>query len=156
MKFTKKNRSAYLTKTALLVFCLLSMQSCILVPFINSFKQLGATKSDRKVLLEKDIKGFTTALRAEQYDVALAYVADEYKVEFKNLLRSRQRSERIVDLKVDMFDLSEDVRLSQVDVLQRYYQIPYYVVKDRILSQHWKFQSGLWRLYGQEEILKNN
>jgi hypothetical protein len=131
---------------------LASLQGCILVPFINSFKQIGATKADRKVLLEKDLKEFNTAMRAQRFDAALQYVDQAYMNEFKNTLRSRMRSEKIVDMNVEMFDLAEDVRSGQIDMVMRYYEVPYYVVKDRLYEQDWAFSSGSWKLRGQREV----
>lgn len=146
----KKRSWSYIT--LFIFFCLLN--SCALVPFINSYKQMGVTANDRKALLQEHTRKFNKAYSSNQFTLASQYVADEYRQDFLNDLRNRKRKEKLVDSKVDFIDINEDARECTIDVVTRYYQVPFYVVKDRLYQQKWKFSSGSWKLHDQK-ILKN-
>lgn len=151
---SKKNNYKKIFVFATLLISAQLVSSCALVPFINSYKKMGVTVNDRKALLEEHARKFNKAYASNRFTVASRYVADEYRRNFMSDLRNRKRKEKLVDSKVDFIDISEDARECTIDVVMRYYKVPYYVVHDRLYQQKWKFESGAWKLHDQK-ILKN-
>ena len=54
-----------------------TLSGCVLVPFIQAFKEVGATEGDRMALLDKEIKGFNAAIVWGNATEAANYVASE-------------------------------------------------------------------------------
>lgn len=139
-------------KYIIILLLLIFANSCALVPFISSYKEMGVTAADRQALLQKQTKKFNKAYSSNHFTEASVYVADEYRQEFFETVRGRSRKEKLVDSKVDLVEMDEDARECNIDVIIRYYQIPFYIVKDRVYKQSWKFDSGHWKLFKQEIV----
>jgi hypothetical protein len=122
-----------------------------LVPFIQAFKEAGATEGDRKTLLAADVKKFCDAVIWGNRTEALSLVVDEARDPIGAQLRSAAEEEKIVDSKVDEIQWGDGALTAKAFVKVRFYKIPFYVVKTRVEEQHWEFASGSgWRMTARE------
>lgn len=120
---------------------------CVLVPFVNAFKQTGVAEGDRKALLAPEVKKFCDGISWGNKAAALEVVADESRETVSKQLRDVGEGERVWECKVDDVMWSEDAYKAKVSVKVRYYKIPFYVVKTRIEEQRWEFSLAKgWRL----------
>lgn len=140
-------------KAVMILVCTLVLNGCVLVPFIDSYKKMGVSKTDRMALLEEQLKGYHSALADRRGGRALGYIHDEQRDQFRSVLREIQKKERIVDSEVDFVDFDEDAYEATAEVSIRSYQVPYYIVNERFEKETWKFSlaSG-WKLYSREVI----
>lgn len=125
-----------------------SLAGCqVAVPFIDSFKQIGATEGDRVQLLAKSIKQFQDARYWDDQTVAMNFFLPDKRMELLQTLRRKQKDERIIESKVDDVTFTDDSKSAEVNVLVRSYKVPYYVVNERTERQTWKFSlSQGWQL----------
>ncbi len=129
----------------------------IVTPFVATYKEMGVSAADRERLLREKVEAFNRAVYWGRPEEAVALAKDESKQELKRLLRSRRRKEKIVETKLDFVDMLDDAYKADVEVLVRYYKVPYYVVTDRIEKQSWEFSftSG-WEYVTQETLDANS
>lgn len=136
-----------LCSAILLVFAATSMQGCILVPFVDAFKQAGVAEGDRQRLLAPDMKRFGDNLSAGTIPGALEYATSESR---RTLARQFERigsDEKIVDSKVLDVEFTNDSYNASARVAVRYFEVPYYVVKTRKEQQEWVFSiSSGWKI----------
>jgi hypothetical protein len=123
-----------------------SLSGCVLVPFVQAFKETGVTQGDRKAL-GPEVKKFADAIVWGSKSDALAIVADESREEIARELSGLSEEERVVDSKLDDVTWGEDAYTATVKLKVRFYKVPFYVVKNRIEEQQWQFAVGTgWRL----------
>lgn len=135
-----------LVVAALLAVCV-SLSGCILVPFIDSFKESGVAESDRVRLFDKQIRQYNYALADGRSGRLLAFVEPESKESLRPQFRNLFKDQKIVDTRVDMVDFEEESYVANVDLEIRYFKVPQYVVQSRIEQQQWKFTLGSgWQL----------
>ncbi len=141
------NRRLRVAVASLLVACTCS--GCVLVPFVNAFKQSGIAEGDRKELLAAEVKGFAEARTMDNVTVLQSYMADQNSYELAKSLRRSTEEEKVIESKIDDLRWSDDAYKASVFMKVRYYQIPYYIVKKRIEEQAWEFSlSRGWKLAG--------
>lgn len=125
----------------------------IVTPFIQTYKEMGVSSSDRRQLLKKQVNAFNRALYWGDPEEAIAYAKEESREDLKSILRKRRRKEKIVETNIEFTDMQDDAYTAEVEVMVRYYQVPYYIVKDRIEKQTWEFSFGGGWEYVKQEIL---
>jgi hypothetical protein len=124
-----------------------SLSGCVLVPFVQAFKETGVTEGDRKALLGPEVKKFSDAIIWGSKTDALTVVAEESREEIARELSGLSEEERVVDSKVDEVTWGENAYTANVELKVRFYKVPYYVVKNRIEQQQWQFAVGTgWKL----------
>ncbi|NLF25506.1 MAG: hypothetical protein GX589_07600 [Deltaproteobacteria bacterium] len=144
-------RPRYIVVRLLLGLLPLALGGCqLMVPVIDGFKKAGLTEGDRKNLLKPEVQGFQTAMSSGELDHAIQYLKPE-AVELRQALidemRRTKHKEKVVDSRIDFMIFSEDAHRAEVEVLVKYFEIPYYVVNQRIEKGVWEFElSGGWKL----------
>jgi hypothetical protein len=132
---------------ALLFVTSLSVQGCIvLTPFISAWKNVGASSGDRQTLFNQEIKRFSDALYWGKGE-AVAFLHSEAQESVRRGLQIDREKFHVVDSKVAFADFQDDAYTAHIDFKVRYYQIPFYIVKESTEKQVWKFSlGGAWRL----------
>lgn len=141
-------------KLLLLTGLVLALGGCGLGAMaVEGFSQVGATESARKRLLQKDMKRFHSGLYWGKPGVVVQYVVPEMEDVFKAEMRESKRKERIVEHQVELVDFSDDAYEATVEVLVKYYEVPYYMVKDRLEREQWQFSMGQgWKISSRERL----
>ena len=130
-----------------------ALSSCFFVPFIQSFKDIGATKADRMALLETRMKDFQSVWKDGKSMRILPFVERESWGNFKTHLRANRGKETIFEADVDFIDFDEDGYQAEVEVIVKYYRVPYYVVDERVEREIWNFSlKNGWQI-SEKEIL---
>ena len=120
---------------------------CVLVPFIQAFKEVGATEGDRMALLNERVKKFNAAVVWGNRAEAVSYVADESQLKLSPQFKDASEEERVFDSKVTNVTWEDSARAATVEVKTKFYKIPVYVVTTRVEEQKWKFETGVgWKL----------
>jgi len=123
-----------------------SLSGCILVPFIQAFKEAGATEGDRMTLLNEEVKKFNAAVVWGNHTEAASYIAPESQLKLTAQFKDATEEERIVDSKVSDVVWADSARDAMVKVKTKFYRVPVYVVTTRIEEQHWVWSGGAWKL----------
>jgi len=124
-----------------------SLSGCLLVPFVDAFKQTGVTEGDRQALLQPEVKKFSEALGWGNKTDALQVVSDESRVAIAKQLKGLGEEERLVETKIDEVEWGPQSYDATVVVKVRYYKVPYYIVKTREERQKWTFNlTNGWKL----------
>ena len=124
----------------------ISSSGCILVPFIQAFKDVGATEGDRMTLLNDEVKSFNSAIVWGNHTEAASFIAPESKLTITAQFKDTTEEERIVDSKVSNVVWSDSARGALVEVKTKFYRIPVYVVNTRVEEQRWAWTGGSWKL----------
>jgi hypothetical protein len=122
------------------------LSGCVLVPFIQAFKEVGATEGDRMALLDKEIKGFNAAIVWGNHTEAAGYVAPESQLKLSSQFKDTSEEERIVDTKVTNVVWADGAREATVQVKIKFYRVPVYVVNTRTEEQRWAWSLGSWKI----------
>lgn len=123
-----------------------SLSGCVLVPFIQAFKEVGATEGDRMTLLNQDVKKFNAAVVWGNHTEATSYIAPESQLKLASQFKDVTEEERIVDSKVSNVVWSDGAREARVEVKTKFYRVPVYVVNTRVEQQRWTWSAGAWKL----------
>ncbi len=123
-----------------------TLSGCVLVPFIQAFKEVGATEGDRMALLDNEIKGFNSAIVWGNHTEAASYVAPESQLTLSSQFKDTTEEERIVDTKVTNVVWGDGAREATVQVKTKFYRVPVYIVNTRIEEQKWTWSTGSWKL----------
>lgn len=123
-----------------------SLSGCVLVPFIQAFKEVGATEGDRMALLNEEVKKFNAAVVWGNHTEAASYIAPESQLKLSAQFKDTTEEERIVDSKVTDVVWADSARDANVKVKTKFYRVPVYVVTTRIEEQHWVWSGGAWKL----------
>ncbi|MCB0334416.1 MAG: hypothetical protein KDD55_13005 [Bdellovibrionales bacterium] len=127
----------------------------MLAPLIQSYKQIGVSESDRQQLLQDSVKDFQRALYWGQAGEAVALTEEASQEELRKLIRTSRKSEKIVESKVDYVEFGDESMDAEVEVVVKYYKVPFYVVNERTERQKWNFSySSGWK-YVSREIVDN-
>ncbi len=130
---------------ALLILFLLP--GCILAPAIDSFKRAGMTESDRQKLLGQRMKEFHEAISWGDADIAMGYVDPQKQEEVRPVIVSMTSDEKLVEGKIMSTAFAESAYDAHVRIKIKSYKVPFYLVKERIDEQDWKFDySSGWLL----------
>ena len=134
-----------------LALLFLALTGCqILVPVIDGFKQMGVTEGDRKNLLKPQVQGFQGAIGGGDLDGALSYLhsdAPQLRQAVIDEIRRTKHKEKVVDSQIDMVIYADDANRADVEVLVKYFRVPYYVVNRRVEMGEWEFSlNDGWKL----------
>jgi hypothetical protein len=139
MKSSPLSRAPFAPLIVILVACTVSLSGCVLVPFLQAFKEAGATEEDRMALLEQDLRRFNSAVVWGNRAEAMSFVAADSRSKVQSTLKARDEDERIVDSKVDAVEWGEGAREATVSLKVKFYKVPVYVVNTRSEQQRWSF-----------------
>lgn len=136
----------------LLVSACFVQQGCFLAPAIDSFNKLGVTESDRKALLGERIHRFRDALYWGEPGEAIAFVLPQSRQMLEPAFRRIRKEEKIVDSRLESVEFLENGYKADVEMIVKYYRVPYYVVNERTEKQVWEFNmSDGWLLSERKE-----
>ncbi|MCB0318579.1 MAG: hypothetical protein KDD56_07465 [Bdellovibrionales bacterium] len=138
------------SKVLLIVFLLIicvTLSACPAVPLIQSFKDIGATESDRQTLLANEVKEFNISRYWGSSDALTRVTPDAQDLVRSEILRAKRSKERIVESNVEFMNFEEDAYKATVDLAVRYFSVPSYIVHERYERQHWVFSiSEGWKM----------
>jgi hypothetical protein len=143
-----RGRSLY---RAVFCFCVfifvITASGCIVVPFIDSVRQVGATKSHRMDLLNKEIERFQVARFWQDMSTALSHVKENERANVKKYFLEKFSSARVVSHKIMDVEFTTDAFEASVEVQTRLYEpaSPQVVTQNEI--QEWIFSlSDGWKV----------
>jgi hypothetical protein len=117
------------------------------VPFVQAFKEVGATEGDRMALLPEQIKKFNSAVVFGNRMEAMQYVSTDSQEKIASGLKDNTEEERIVDSKVNNVVWADSARQATVEIKVKYFKVPVYIVTTRVEEQRWAFSVGEgWKL----------
>jgi hypothetical protein len=131
----------------------LTVSGCVLVPFVQAFKETGLTEGDRMELLPPQLKKFADARMFGNKSLAMALVASESQAEISKQLQDKNEQERIVKSQVDEIEWIENARRARVVMKVESFTMSQLIVKTKKEEQQWEFSpvSG-WLMTGRTEI----
>lgn len=134
-------------RAILVVVAAVTFSGCFIIPFVQAFKETGATEGDRMALLEPEARKFADAMVLGNKQLAMTVVMPESRTTISKQIRGRNEEERVVESKLDDVQYTEAARKATVTLKVRYYKVPFYIVKSRLEEQHWEFSmSDGWKL----------
>jgi hypothetical protein len=138
-----------------IVVLLVSLQvsGCVLVPFVQAFKETGLTEGDRMELLPPQLKKFSDARVFGNKSLAMALVASESQSEISKQLQDKPEQERIVKSQVDEIEWSDDARKARVVVKVESFTMSQLIVKTKKEQQRWEFSPGSGWLMTERTML---
>jgi len=131
-----------LKRILLVAFALVSASGCVLVPFVQAFKETGLTEGDRKALLLPQVKKFSDARVFGNKTEALDLVAPESRAEIAKQLQSPGQQERIVKSQIDDVEWSDDAYKARVVLKVDAFTMNQLVVKTTTEEQNREFKTG--------------
>jgi hypothetical protein len=136
-----------------LLVLLSGMSGCILVPFVQAFKETGLTEGDRMALLPAKVKKFSDARVFGNKTEALSVVAEDSKVEIANQLQTGKERERIVKSQIDNIEWLENAYKARVVVSVESFTMSQLIVQTTSEEQQWEFSSGSgWLLTSRTKL----
>ena len=144
----------YLFLIVVVTFALSSLQGCVaLVPIVKSYSEIGVTEGDRMALLEEKVDTFNDAMYWGKMQRALEMSDKTNHDSLRRELRRRKKEERVVETEIEFVDFSEEAYKANVDVLVKYFKVPFYVVNERLERQEWEFETGMgWKFVKLEQV----
>lgn len=125
----------------------LTLSGCILAPTLDSIQKAGLTEASRMSLLTIAIRDFHEAMQWGDDGAVLALVSQDGQLAVREQLRGTSKDERVVESKVEEVMFSDSAYKADVEVTTRYYQAPFYIVRDRLEKQNWVFSlTDGWKL----------
>lgn len=135
------------------VFVAFSVSGCVLVPFVQAFKETGLTEGDRMELLPPQIKKFSDARVFGNKSLAMALVASEAQAEISKQLQGRSDQERIVKSQVDEIEWIDNARKARVVMKVDSFTMSQLIVRSKREEQLWEFSPGSgWLMTERVEI----
>lgn len=127
---------------ALVLACLVvSANGCVLVPFVQAFKESGATEGDRMALLPPQVKKFSDARLFGNKIDALRVVAPEARAEIGRQLNEMGEGERIVKSQISDVEWSDSAYKAKVLVKVESFKMSELVVGSVTEEQRWEFST---------------
>jgi hypothetical protein len=138
----------------LVVFVLVSgISGCVLVPFVQAFKETGLTEGDRMALLPAKIKKFSDARVFGNKTDALSVVADDARSEIASQLQTGTDRERIVKSQIDNIEWLDNAYKAKVVVRVESFTMSQLIVQTVSEEQHWEFSAGSgWLLTSRTKL----
>jgi len=125
------------------------LSGCIIVPFIQAFKETGATPADRMALLQPEAKKFSDAVVMGNKIAAMAFVLPESRSEVSKQIKGKNEDEKVVETRFDDVQWGEDAWNATVTMKVKYFKVPFYIVETRTEEQRWEFSmADGWKLRG--------
>ena len=143
-------------RSALLGFLLAcNLTGCILVPFVQAFKETGLTEGDRMELLPPQLKKFSDARMFGNKSLVMALVASESQAQISKQLQDKSDQERIVKSQVDEIEWIESARKARVVMKVETFTVSQLIVKTKKEEQRWEFSPGSgWLMTERTEIVE--
>lgn len=132
-----------------------SVTGCVLVPFVQAFKETGLTEGDRMALLPPRVKKFTDARVFGNTTDALSVVATDAQAGISQQLQAGKDKERIVKSQIDSVEWLENAYKAKVVVRVESFTMSQLVVQTTNEEQHWEFASGTGWLLTERTKLKS-
>lgn len=132
-----------------------NVTGCILVPFVQAFKETGLTEGDRMELLPPQLKKFSDARMFGNKSLAMALVASESQAQISKQLQDKSDQERIVKSQVDEIEWIENARKARVVMKVESFTVSQLIVKTKKEEQRWEFSPGSgWLMTERTEIVE--
>lgn len=126
---------------------------CVLVPFVQAFKESGLTESDRMSLLGPQVKKFTEARMFGNRTEALSLVMADARPEIAKQLNETSDDERIVKSQIDHVEWIDEARKAKVTVRVDAYKVTQLIVNPVKEEQIWEFTpSSGWQLSARSKV----
>ena len=139
----KDNPNTLLSKKIIYVFLSLffvgSFSGCIVAPFIDSYNQLGLSKTDREKLINKSVKSFFEKLYWGSPLQAAELVKAEKRPEVHTKLVAIVKNVRVFEHAVETVTFDDDSRKATVLTNVKQFQVPFYVVETKPITTIWSF-----------------
>ena len=105
---------------------------------------LGSEASKQKV--QKEIAGFHKAIYWKDLETAMSFVHPSLRREYRPLIKTRTEKERMVEFSIDDIAMDIPSETASVEITQKYYEVPKYIVKTRREQQVWRYNAehGIW------------
>lgn len=146
-------RAAWYRTVVASALVLVSCSGCVLVPFVQAFKESGLTEGDRMELLPPQVKRFSDARVFGNKTEALSLVSDDARAEIANQLQDSKEPERIVKSQIDAIEWSNDAFNAKVVLKVESFKMSELVVKTTTEEQKWEFSAGSgWRLIERQKV----
>jgi hypothetical protein len=130
-----------------------SLTGCVLVPFVQAFKESGLTEGDRMNLLPPQIKRFNDAQIFGNKTAALALIASEAQAEISKQLQARQEGERLVRSEVEEIEWIDSARKARVVLKVESFKVSHLIVGAKREEQRWEFTAGSgWLMTSRQEL----
>lgn len=141
-------------RVPVLLFLIASISGCAAVaPFVQTYNEIGVSSGDRQALLDGAVKDFNSALYWGNMSQAVALSTEQGQPSLKQEMRRRKKEERVVESQVELVDFDESSHNADVEVLVKFYKVPFYVVNERIERQKWTFELGSgWKFVSLETV----
>jgi hypothetical protein len=142
-----------LLRFVVFVFIVSGITGCILVPFVQAFKESGLTESDRMALLPPRLKKFSDARVFGNKTDALDLVMPETRNEIAKQLSDVGEHERIVKSKVEEVEWSDSANKAKVMVKVESYKVTQLIVTTVTEEQQWEYStSSGWLLKSRSKV----
>jgi len=142
-----------LLRFVVFVFIVSGITGCILVPFVQAFKESGLTESDRMALLPPRLKKFSDARVFGIKTDALDLVMPETRNEIAKQLSDVGEHERIVKSKVEEVEWSDSANKAKVMVKVESYKVTQLIVTTVTEEQQWEYStSSGWLLKSRSKV----
>ena len=153
MKITQRQIIRAIIPCLIGVSLLCSLSGCVLVPFVQAFKESGLTEGDRMNLLPPQIKRFSDARLFGDKAAALALVASGSQGDISKQLQGRQEGERIVRSEVEEIEWIDSARAARVVLKVESFKVSNLVVGSKREEQSWEFAAGSgWLMTSRREL----
>jgi hypothetical protein len=129
-------------RLVLVAFAIVTCSGCVLVPFVQAFKETGLTEGDRKALLLPQVKKFSDARVFGNKTEALDLVAPESRAEIAKQLQSTGPQERVVKSQIDDIEWMDNAYKAKVVLKVDAFTMNQLVVKTSTEEQNWEFKTG--------------
>jgi hypothetical protein len=126
----------------LIVLTFVSLSGCVLVPFVQAFKETGLTEGDRMALLPPQVKKFSDARIFGNKTDALDLVAPESRAEISKQLQAKGPQERVVKSQIDEIEWLENAYKARVVIKVDSFTMNQLIVKTSTEEQKWEFKTG--------------
>ena len=142
-----------LLRFVVFVFVVSGLSGCILVPFVQAFKESGLTESDRMALLPPRLKKFSDARVFGNKSDALDVVMPEFRNYIAKQLSDVGEHERIVKSKVEEVEWSDSANKAKVMVKVESYKVTQLIVTTVTEEQQWEYStSSGWLLRSRSKV----
>lgn len=135
----------------------LSTTGCIIAPMIQSWKEVGATKSHRMQLLSKTLDDFNKARYWESSSAAVRFAQEARVSDVQSSLGEAGKDQRLVDSKIRDINFSTDAFEADVEMERRVYRPSSLIVVTETEQQHWVFTlTEGWELFDLTPVPKES
>jgi hypothetical protein len=139
----------FLLLLALLILCL---NSCLLVPVVDSINKTGITRQQRVEQLAPAIQHFQSNLFWGERDRALAFAPSNKQERLRSIIRSFPDDQRIVDAKLVETEFTNEAYKAKVTLKVRSYLPSNLIISERKQYQTWSFELGTgWQIIDLHE-----